>query len=268
MKPIRMAVIVSDLHCGSTVGLAHPESEQSAGNIVGFGSNKHQAWLWENWNTMQQEVRHILWGDKAALFINGDCTEGCHHRTTEIIAATIEEHAKIGVQCLAPLVKTTAGPVYLTKGTECHTHGMEDLVAERLKAKTGKAKDKWLVEINGCPLDVAHHMGTTSRAYLEAGSMSIAMGNARMNYQRAGHRVPDVFLRGHRHCGGYYGDGSGIFGVTGGWQFLTRHGHKVVTDSIPRPSVIVLDWREKRKGELPMIHEITFNPPQDEIEKI
>ena len=57
-------------------------------------------------------------------------------------------------------------------------------------------------------------------------------------------------------------------GVTGGWQFLTRYGRKVVPDSIPRPSGLVLDWRRRRDGELPEVHEIVFTPEQDEIEKV
>jgi hypothetical protein len=108
-------------------------------------------------------------------------------------------------------------------------------------------------------------MTTTSRAYLEASAMSILMGNARNNSIRSGHRVADIYLRGHRHCGGFYTDNAGMFGVTGGWQFLTRHGHKVVTDSIPRPSILILDFRGKKPGELPIHQSITFNPPQDEI---
>jgi hypothetical protein len=52
-----------------------------------------------------------------------------------------------------------------------------------------------------------------------------------------------------------------MLAVTGGWQFLTRHGKKVVPDAIPRPSIIVLDWRGLEEGTLPHVHNFTFNPP-------
>ena len=74
-----------------------------------------------------------------------------------------------------------------------------------------------------------------------------------------------MFLRGHRHCGGVFNDGAGIWGVTGAWQMLTRHGFKVVPDSIPSPTALVLDWRDKKSGELPTPIEIKFRNPQATI---
>lgn len=211
-----------------------------------------------------QKVREIAKGEKMALLLNGDACEGVHHKNNaELVAAKIEEHIRMTEECLAPLL-VSADKRFVVKGTECHTRDIESLLADRIGAETKKAKDKWHICINGCAVDAAHHMGTSSRAYLEASLMSIQMGNARLNYLRAGHPVPKVFLRGHRHCGGYYSDGQGLFAVTGGWQFLTRHGHKVVTDSIPRPSMLVLDWRDKPEGALPYVHDITFNPPPHE----
>jgi hypothetical protein len=266
-KP-KVLVVVSDIHCGSAVGLAAPETKTKAGNVISFGENHHQAWLWENWCKGIEQVKGILDGDSGALLVNGDATEGVHHRNeADLVAALIETHTDMAVDCLMPLTKLCATRL-VTLGTECHTKHMEDVLAEKLEALGDKAKDKWHFSINGCEVDAAHHMPTTSRAYLEASHLSICMGNARLNYLRAGHSVPKVFLRGHRHCGGYFSDGSGLFGVTGGWQFLTRHGHKVVTDSIPRPSILVLDWRDKLFGGLPKVHDITFNPPVHETTEI
>lgn len=262
----KLLVVVSDLHCGSEVALAPPEVELDSGNKVSFGNNKHQAWLWDNWKAGFSRVKEIVGADaaKTSLLVNGDAIEGCHHRNSkEIIAQTIEKHVGMAAEVLTPLVELCA-KTFVVKGTECHTQDIESYLAKLLCAETGKARDKWHLEINGCLIDAAHHMPTSGRAYLEASAMSICMGNARVNYMRAGHPVPKVFLRGHRHCGGYYSDGAGLFAVTGAWQFLTRHGHKVVTDSIPRPSMLVLDWRGKPEGALPHVHDITFAPPTHE----
>ena len=261
-----LLVVVSDIHCGSEVGLAPPCTKTRAGNHVGFGENIHQEWLWNKWCEGIKEVQSIIGKRKdAALLVNGDATEGSHHRNeSELIAADITTHTEMARECLFPIARMCQKS-YLTKGTECHTREMETELARLLGAETRKAKDKWHIRINDCLVDAAHHMTTTSRAYLEASAMSILMGNARTNYVRSGHEVPKVYLRAHRHCGGFYSDGAGMFAVTGAWQFLTRHGHKVVTDSIPRPSMIVLDWRGKRPGALPATHAITFNPPQEEI---
>lgn len=265
MSKINAAIVLSDLHCGSSVGLAYPESRQEEGNIVSFGSNYHQQWLWECWQSALSSAKSRLKGANVALIINGDATDGSHHRTVELIAASIEEHTEIALQCLTPWANL-ARKIFVTKGTECHTQGMENKLAHDLDAEEGRAKNKWLIDIQGTLLDVAHHMMTASRVYLEATQLSVAMNNARLNYMRTGQRMPNLFLRAHRHCGGTYSDGDSMIGVTGGWQFLSRYGHKVVGDAIPRPSAILLDWRNG--SNLPSVEQLAFNPPQDEIAKV
>jgi len=265
MKKTELLVVVSDLHCGSVVGIAPPETELQSGNVVGFGKNLHQAWLWDCWLDMTKKVKAIVGDSTASLLVNGDATEGAHHRNNaELMASEIEIHTDMATEVLRPLLELCPRR-FVVKGTECHTREMESLLADKIKAETRQAKEKWLLNIHGCVVDATHHIGTTSRAYLEASLMSIAMGNARLNAARAGHVIPKVFLRAHRHCHGYFSDGEGLLGITGAWQWLTRHGHKVVPDSIPRPSVIVLDWRESPKGTLPRVHEIIYTPKQNEI---
>lgn len=265
---VELAVVVSDLHCGSVVGLSPPQTKTESGNIIGFGDNIHQEWLWQCWCEGIGRVKKIVGKSNAALFVNGDATEGVHHRNeSSLIAAAIATHTKMAQECLQPLVDICK-KTFVVAGTECHTLNMETVLAEMLNAESGTARDKWLIRINGCLIDAAHHMTTTSRAYLEASAMSILMGNARLNYLRAGQEVPQIYLRAHRHCGGHFSDNQGLFVVTGAWQMLTRHGSKVVTDSIPRPTIAVLDWRGKTHGELPHVHQITFDPPQHEIQDI
>jgi hypothetical protein len=257
MKP-QLLVVVSDLHCGSTVGLLAPDVETHYGNTVGFGSNYHQEWLWDKWQEGMRRVFDLAGDDPYVLLCNGDATEGIHHRSPEVVATLIEDHCRMAAAALKGYAEK-AVKVLITRGTECHTHNVEDYLANLLGA--GEARDHWLFTINGTLCNATHHMPATSRAYLEASAMSINLGNARLNCIRSGHPVPSVYLRAHRHCGGWYTDGAGILAVTGGWQFLTRHGKKVVPDAIPRPSVIVLDWRGLEEGTLPHVHNFTFNPP-------
>lgn len=258
-------LIVSDTHCGSDVGLLAPSFQTGKGNVITHGNNHHQAWLWQNWKSLLAEAYKIIGKDKFVLTINGDAIEGIHHRSTEMVSQKWEEHLQIATDILKP-VADKAAKVLVVKGTECHTQNLEQALSDRLGG--GVAKDKHLYRMHGCLIDAAHHMGTTSRSYLEASSYSIHMGNARLNYARAGHEIPKVFLRGHRHVGGQFNDGYGIYAVTGAWQFLTRHGHKVVTDSIPSPTILVLDWRGARKGDLPRVHELRATPPQEEIQEL
>lgn len=261
MKQPQLVIVVSDLHCGSHVGLSHPEAELESGNTIGIGNNVLQQWLWACWEDGTKRAMDYCGKDPFGLVVNGDATEGVHHGGAQIVAQKIEEHAAIAGLCLAPMAER-AEKTYVVKGTECHTRDIENLLAANLGAEGGKAKDKWLIEVHGTLCDFAHHVGVTSRRYLEASGLSIAMGNARQNYLDAGHRAPRVFMRGHRHCGGWYTSGHAAIGVTGGFQMLTRHGHKVVTDSIPHPSIIVLDWRGLPKDSIPNAKLIKFDPPQ------
>lgn len=262
-KP-RLMVVVSDLHCGSDVGLCCPDAPTKSGNTIGLGQNAVQQWLWLCWQSALARVQEIVGNDPFVLVVNGDATEGTHRRTVEIVAATIEEHTEIARLCLEPLAQG-ASSIFVTKGTECHTAGCETVLAQKLGAQGAEARNKWLVRIAGTLVDIAHHMPCTSRAYLEASAMGIVMGNARQNYMRNQHEIPSVFLRGHRHTPGIYSDGAGLFVVTGAWQALTRYGWKVVTDSVPRPDIKVLDWRSTPDKSLPYVHTIEYIPPQHEI---
>ena len=95
--------------------------------------------------------------------------------------------------------------------------------------------------------------------------MSIVLSNARLQAARAGHPLSRVFLRGHRHVGGHYSDGDCLMVITGAFQMLTRYGFKIVPDSIPRPSVAVLDWRGRPDGALPIVHNLQYSPPPPEV---
>jgi hypothetical protein len=213
---------------------------------------------------MVRKVKIISGKDKFVLLCNGDSIEGVHHGSAELIAAAKEDHLQIAIKCMRPLA-SMAKHVLVTLGTECHTCGFEHVLAEKLKAVTGQAKNKWHFSMHGVQCEATHHIGATSRSYLESSVLAPVLSNARLQSLRAGHVPSRVFLRAHRHCGGYYSDGECLIAVTGGWQHLTRHGFKVVPDAIPVPTVMVLDWRLKKEGELPDVHNIRFAPPQPEI---
>jgi hypothetical protein len=258
-KRIGGAVVVSDLHCGSSVGLWPEGFECSTGNSIHFGKNLHQRWLWDCWQDANEKAIAHFKGRSFVLIVNGDCIEGRHHGTTEIVVSKNIDHAAAATECLRKL-SANAEKTYFTAGTECHVGDFEQVICSELQGVW--CGDKGLIEINGTLLDVAHHMPTSARAYLEAGAMSISLGNARLNYARVGQRVPKVFLRGHRHTGGYYSDGHALFLVTPAWQLLTRYGHKVVGDSICRPGLAILDWDATPDGGLPSTQLLTYGPEE------
>lgn len=260
-KPVG-AIVVSDLHVGSNVGLWPPDGETEMGNTVGFGKNIHQAWLWETWLKVEAAAKRVFGNDPFVLVANGDLMEGSHHHSKEVVAAEEHDHAVNAVRCLRPLVDLAAES-YFVRGTECHVKNFEKYIANQLGGVF--AGDALLLEIQNTLVEAKHHMPTASRAYLEAGALSIVMGNARLNYARCGHRIPKVFLRGHRHVGGVYSDGSSALVVTGAFQLLTRYGKKVVGESLCRPAFAILDWRNSEPGGLPFISLPTYDPNEQDI---
>ena len=260
-KPVGL-VVVSDLHCGGSTALWPPDGELESGNVVTFGKNVHQAWLWEVWlNTIQTAKEHFG-KDPFVVVVNGDVMDGAHHGNTELNAAIEADHMAAAIKCLRPLVESAAH-AYVVRGTECHTKNFDKVVAEKLGATF--AGDALHLEIHGTLVDAKHHMPTTGRAYLEAGALSILMGNARLNYARAGHRLPKVFLRAHRHVGGIYSDGTSAIVSTGAYQLLTRWGKKTVGEAVCRPAFAILDWRSRPKDSVPTITLPTYDPEQEKI---
>ena len=258
------AVVVSDLHVGGTTALWPPDGQLTSGNTVGFGSNVHQAWLWEVWQDTIKTAKEHFGKDPWVLILNGDLVEGAHHNNKEVNAAIESDHMEAAIQCLRPLVRL-AQKTYVIRGTECHTREFESCIAKQIQAEF--AGDKLMLEIHGTLIDAAHHMPTTGRAYLEAGALSILMGNARLNYARVNHRLPKVFLRAHRHVVGAYSDGTGAIVATGAYQLLTRWAKKVVGESICRPAFAILDWRGRPKDSVPAITLPTYDPNEEAIRR-
>ena len=260
-KGIDSMMVVSDLHCGGVGALFPSEFTDSRGNTV--LPNPAQEWLWYHFRKLGEQGLADLPGRRVLLLINGDCIEGNHHRTMEITHPREHDHVLIAYKCLAWLSARCAATI-ITEGTECHTKEFEHELARMLHAEGGKALPHAHLRIKGWRVNAAHHIGPTSRAYLEAGGLGIGLGNARLQASRLGWDAADIYLRGHRHCGGHYSDGHAQIIVTGGWQFLTRHGRKVVTDSVPVPTMATVDFLDT-KGGLPRVTQYKAVPAQSGV---
>lgn len=259
-KQPKLQVILSDLHCGSDVGLLPEKVELDDGQTLGHGKNAWQAWLWQEFKAGLKWVDGIVGKQQFGLTLTGDLIEGIHHRSDEVVAMKLMEHLAIARASVGSLIHR-AVHTDIIRGTECHTHDFETVFAKEFGI--GKAHDFVQRDFNGVLMDARHHMPCTSRKHLESSALGIISTNNVANAVRAGHRPARIFLRGHRHVHGIYSDGDCLVCVTGAWQGLTRHGRKVVADSIPRPSIIVLDARNTKHGELPAVHQKVFNPPQN-----
>jgi hypothetical protein len=267
-RPIKMAVVISDLHVGSTVGLWPKQYTSIEG--VPIGQNPLQKWLWDRWiNATKVWLPKIVKNDPYALIINGDVCEGLHHRTLQVMTADPADQSRAVKQVLGPVFEG-ADKTFMTLGTECHTRNDEmrigyDLGAE-IDPETGNhAFGELHVEFHGCYGNAKHHVTSASCPFYEAGGLGRAMNNEVTAAARVGARIPKWMVRAHRHVHGVVTDGFSLIAVTGAWQMLTRHGQKVVPAALPSPSIIVMDWRNCNRGELPKIHERVYEPKEKQI---
>lgn len=267
---IKKAIVLSDLHCGSTYGLLPPGVELQEGNVV--EQNPLQEYLWQCWQHWQADWfdKHVG-DDEFALIINGDAVEGVHHGTKEIVSPDPSDHRTIALHALAPLAER-ASKTFVVEGTDCHVGNSEhklgyDLGAERPTQHRFLGAWRTLrVKIHGCMCMFYHHIGTTKRAYLEASQLSIELGNGRQEAIRGGVEPHKVLGCAHRHKFGMFQDSQCLSFVTPPWQGITRFGRKVVPAAFCEPGVVMLDWSDKEFGEKPDLHNIIFPPPPCDLE--
>lgn len=268
-QPIRAAVVVSDPHAGSTVSLMPPGFVTNEGNEI--VQNGIQKWLWERWLRADYFVSEIMDGDPFALVILGDCIEGDHHGTKQIISKDLGDHVACAAQVLKPLCGRAA-KVFIIRGTEVHVNNHEIAIGHILGAvrdpnshpnpeKQSTVFDALAIDIAGVRCMFRHHIGTAIRSYLTATQYSIAINEEIVEAVNAGDVIPRVIERAHRHRFGHWDDGKSMCCVSAPWQALTRFGHKVVGAARAHPGIHILDWREKDDGELPALHYRMYDPP-------
>lgn len=260
MNTPKQIFCLSDPHCGSDVGLRPPVVRLKNGNENHIGDSAHQQLLWDWWLEAMEWINVTSGSQPFVLLLNGDLIEGIHHGSAEVIATQWDIHMSIAIQTLLPLCQKAAA-VVVVRGTEVHTRDLEDALARDLGAEGGEARDQWNFTINGVLNNAQHHMGTTKRTWLESGDLGRVMMNHLSNTDLAGHEGPRVFWRAHRHVSGHWQTRNRHALVCGGWQFLTRYGHKVVGDSIPMPSVWHGDYTNP---EHLIFREKVFMPPPEQ----
>ena len=253
---IKQAVVLSDLHIGSTVGL-WPEGFTSNEGVP-VGQNDVQKWLYEKWHLTQEWIKQTTNGEPYALILNGDLVEGIVKKSLQVMTADTSDQVTACLQVLEHVI-TKAAKTYIVLGTETHTRNDEYRIGAVLKTERDPNTGMYAftdlhLSINGCYGVARHHIGTAGSPYLEAGGLGRAMNTEIMEAARSG-QIPRWFARAHRHRHGVVKDGNALMVVTGGWQLLTRFGHKVVPAASCQPSAVILDWRNEAYGALPQVHE-------------
>lgn len=255
---IRYAIVVSDLHCGGTTALLPPGFKTLEGQEI--GQSLLQKWLWEQWLRLQSDAMAIVGDSPFVLIVNGDCIDGNHHHTKQIISPDENDHVQAFLKTIRPLA-TKADKVLMSEGTEVHTRNSEHSIADILGAMPDETTGKpcWGridIEIQKSRSVFFHHMPTTSRAWLRTNALGAMLANEQLEAARADETLPVVLGMAHRHTPDSIQCNYGTAFVTAPWQLTTRYGGRVVPSARFIVGGAVVDYTESK----PRLHQLTYRP--------
>ena len=253
-----LVTVVSDLHCGSTLGLCPPVVPLPDGGS--YRASRVQEWLWQCWLAFWDEARERGRRRRRVMVVNGDIVEGIHHRTAEIIAPNRGLHVSVAEDVLGAAIEMyRPHAVLFVRGTTAHV-GEQGWMEERLAAGFARhvphdqPYSRYVIytDINGVLIHFTHHVQGWVRPWTASAAVGreavmvrddVALNRARAECDLArtvggagppDERVPALSVRAHRHK---FAD-SGLHHVPRvvvlpSWQFSTAYGRKVSPSNLP-----------------------------------
>jgi hypothetical protein len=249
--------VVSDLHCGSTVGL-HPDTPTRIDDGSSYSPSDAQVWLWQQWVAYWAEVERVSKGRDLYILLNGDVTEGDHHGTYQIISRHPGTELAVADACLAVPMRVRPAGVVIVRGTEAHVGkgaALEELVARHLRAQgTTVIEDghrlthwHWQGEIGGVLVDAAHHGRMGTRPWTKANAVLGLAAEIWMHHAQSGRRAPDLAFRSHFH---QLADSHDAFPTrviqTPAWQLATAYVHRVAPGALADVGGIICELEDGR----------------------
>ncbi|MCP4645811.1 MAG: hypothetical protein GY851_35525 [bacterium] len=243
---INNAVIISDIHCGCKLGLCTPIVNLDEGGSYHASALqlKLLSWWQEFWSVWVPEATH---GEPYAVVVNGDSTDGVHHKSVTQISNNLTDQKRIAADLLRPIVASAAA-FYMIRGTEAHVGASgqnEEALAQELGAipnESGQyARYELWLRIGRGLAHIMHHIGTTGRTHYESSALMGEYGESCADAGRWGREAPDVVVRSHRHRNCEIRvptkDGYGICCTTPGWQLRTPFAYRIPGGRITTPQM-------------------------------
>jgi hypothetical protein len=237
MKSVSAAVtLVSDLHCGSMLGIVNCDEGVSLDeDDNGYRPSKGQRWLWQCWLDFIQRAKENAKGRRHYLILNGDLVDGQVKNSNQVITADMTIQRQIALDVIDPLAQT-ADRIFVIRGTEAHT-GLsareEEAIARDLESveKSGKKISSWWelrAEIGGVTFDVTHHVSGGGRAWTMGNTANRVAAEAMFVAAQRDERAPDLVFRSHIHK---YQDSGANFRaraiILPAWQLRTAYAHRI-----------------------------------------
>jgi len=214
---MKRVLVISDLHCGSDIGLTHPDWQTSAIQVE----------LWDAFMEMVVPLQPI-----DILIVNGDMIDGKASKSggTRMITLDRAEQAEMA----ATVIETVeANEIYLTYGTGYHTGNSEDwegVVADKIGAPI---EDQLWLEVYNTTFDCKHFVGASSVPH--GRHTSIARDRlwniiwADMGQQPRS----DIIIRSHVHYHNYNGGATWVAMTTPALQGLgSKFGARIPSGTV------------------------------------
>tara|TARA_A100001515_G_scaffold119151_1_gene101641 strand:+ start:173 stop:925 length:753 start_codon:yes stop_codon:yes gene_type:complete len=208
--------------------------------------NKGQEWLWNNWEEAWAKIKSLKRKHRRAklhLVLNGDLTDGDHHRTTQIATGHEGVHVHCAMEVLRVPLALKPDSIHILRGTPAHVGragGMEEGLAKALKGQgwkvvedpdTGNASSYHrLIKFGGLTFDVKHHGRMGRRAHTKGPYIRWYAQDIFFNYLMDGEEAPDLAIRSHFH---QFADSGKIHKIKTravalpAWQLATEYVHRV-----------------------------------------
>ena len=153
MASPEVVVVIGDLHAGSSVALCTPEHPVVDDGV--WKANPVQLWMYERWlEATTQWLPSVIAGRSFAVVVNGDCIEGLHHQTKQVISNATSDHVSLAINLLGPVTEG-ADALFMVRGTSAHVgHDSESTIgmklgAERQVGSREYAYHSWRFEVQG-----------------------------------------------------------------------------------------------------------------------
>mgnify|MGYP000846706337 CR=1 FL=1 len=192
-------LVVSDLHCGSTVGLMHPDD---------YSLNSVQQYLYDKWSQMATAVGHV-----DTLIVNGDAVDG-PNKAEEALGLTtpdMSEQCEIVHSLLSMIDYDNA---LFINGSDYHTkvNPSCDWVASRVcGAEWGKYQK--IINVDDIKMHIRHFAIFNSNKWQRTSSQR----KEAYEMEHDGWDI-DIYIRSHTHSFDYSGNSQNLTINTPCWK--------------------------------------------------
>lgn len=192
-------LVISDTHCGQMFGLTPPQWQKIEDSNFDDYHNRVARYHKKAWQWYQDTLAEI--GNVDICICNGDLIDGRGEKSggTELISTSCIIQCAMAEEVLRKVNFKKETQFYFTFGTDYHTGKNEDY--ETAIAKTFESiihKELNLV-VNGCKINVKHHIGGGNSPVTRGNSISSTMLWKLLEEEVQGSSKSNLIIRSHVH---------------------------------------------------------------------